>query len=112
MRLNNSNVDFSSLNSSISSYISSQTDLEKVIYRSDVNNLKVYYINADFLLNTLNELQVQINLLNPDIIVVTEVFPKTECFKSPQKMNTISMDIQTSLEELMQTSDILLYTCM
>lgn len=41
-----------------------------------MNKLTVYYTNADCLLNKLTELQVVIAMKNPDIIVISEVFPK------------------------------------
>lgn len=44
---------------------------------ANFHNLKFYYTNADCLLNKLNELSVIIQLHNPDIIAVTEVFPKS-----------------------------------
>ena len=40
------------------------------------DQVKIYYTNADSLLNKLDELEVVIELNNPDIIVITEVFPK------------------------------------
>ena len=38
--------------------------------------MRCYYTNADCLLNKLEELEVLISIENPDIIIVTEVFPK------------------------------------
>ena len=67
--LNSSNV------STASTTDTSYTELnESNQHKTD--NLKVYYMNADCLLNKINELQVLITLYNPDVIVVSEVFPK------------------------------------
>ena len=41
-----------------------------------LNNLKFYYTNADCLLNKIDELEILIQVIKPDIIIVTEVFPK------------------------------------
>jgi len=73
--VNNSfNVDTSSTSSD------SSTDTEQTFENiSDKNphKLRVYYTNADCLLNKLDELKVIITLQDPDIIIVTEAFPKT-----------------------------------
>ena len=42
-----------------------------------LGKLRVYYTNADSLLNKIGELEVLIGIVKPDIIVVTELFPKT-----------------------------------
>lgn len=46
--------------------------------------LKIYYTNADCLLNKIDELEIIIQQNQPDIIVVTEVFPKN---KTPQDID-------------------------
>ena len=38
--------------------------------------LKFYYTDADCLLNKIEELEVLISIENPDVIIVTEIFPK------------------------------------
>lgn len=51
---------------------------DELVHENDIetDNLKVYYMNADCLLNKISELQVHITLYSPDIIVVSEVFTK------------------------------------
>ena len=83
----------SSLNSSISSDLNSSDLNNSELNSSEFNssstrncsfsskerlsdNLKCYYTNADCLLNKIEELEVVISIENPDIIIVTEVFPK------------------------------------
>ncbi|XP_006820153.1 uncharacterized protein LOC102801174 [Saccoglossus kowalevskii] len=46
------------------------------IVESTVNKLKIYYTNADSLLNKLDELCVVIGESDPDIVIITEMFPK------------------------------------
>lgn len=41
-----------------------------------VEGLTLYYTNADNLVNKRDELQIIINDKNPDILIITEVFPK------------------------------------
>ena len=41
-----------------------------------INSLKCWYTNADSLLNKIDELKCRINSSQPDIVCVTEVFPK------------------------------------
>lgn len=56
---------------------SSFSELELNITKSTIiNGLKFYYINADSLLNKMGELEIIIDMLKPDVVVVTEVFPK------------------------------------
>ena len=43
---------------------------------SPICSLTCWYTNADSLINKLDELQSRISLRHPDIICVTEVFPK------------------------------------
>lgn len=40
-------------------------------------SLKFYYTNADCLLNKIGELEILINIVKPDVMVITEVFPKS-----------------------------------
>ena len=40
--------------------------------------LSLYYTNADNLLFKLDELKVRIQLVSPDILIITEIYPKTE----------------------------------
>jgi len=57
----------------------SETSSANSFYENDTKldrNLKVYYTNADSLLNKFNELCVAVSLIDPDIVVITEVFPK------------------------------------
>jgi len=42
--------------------------------------LKCWYTNADSLINKLDELKARVDLFHPDIICVTEVFPKNCLF--------------------------------
>jgi len=39
--------------------------------------INIYYINADNLINKKNKLDIVIQERNPDMIVITEVYPKT-----------------------------------
>ena len=40
--------------------------------------LSLYYTNADNLLFKLDKLKVRIQLVSPDILIITEIYPKTE----------------------------------
>ena len=40
--------------------------------------LSLYYINADNLLFKLDELKVRIQLVSADVLIITEIYPKTE----------------------------------
>lgn len=44
---------------------------------SVVNGLTLYYTNADNFLNKIDELQITIQSIKPDVLIITEVFPKT-----------------------------------
>ena len=43
---------------------------------SAIDKLTIYYTNADNLLNKRNELQLIITSKQPDVLVITEIFPK------------------------------------
>ena len=43
---------------------------------SVIDKLTIYYTNADNLLNKRNELQLVIASKQPDVLVITEIFPK------------------------------------
>ena len=43
---------------------------------SGVNKLTIYYTNADNLLNKRDELYLIIASKQPDVLVITEIFPK------------------------------------
>ena len=65
-------LNFSELNSSISDTYSFV--LEDTEERTE--SLKFYYTNADCLLNKMGELEILLDIVRPDIVVVSEVFPK------------------------------------
>ena len=46
-----------------------------------MSNLKIIYTNADSLTNKLNELKMIIEAKEPEIIAVTEIFPKSKNFE-------------------------------
>ena len=52
---------------------SSTSDLE---FNPSVDGLKCWYTNADSYLNKREEMFVEMNLQRPDVIVITELFPK------------------------------------
>ena len=68
---------FSSLNTSSTSLYSENesllSDNEEI---TDVNGLRVYYTNADNLLNKFDEFEIILCSKNIDVAVVTEVFPQ------------------------------------
>ena len=76
-----SRLKFSELNSSISDTYSFV--LEDTVERTE--SLKFYYTNADCLLNKMGELEILLDIVSPDIVVVSEVFPKN--MKPSNKMN-------------------------
>ena len=43
---------------------------------SVIDKLTIYYTNADNLLNKRNELQLIVASKQPDVLVITEIFPK------------------------------------
>ena len=43
---------------------------------NSIKSLKCWSTNADSLINKMNELKARIYLFKPDIIVVTEIYPK------------------------------------
>ena len=47
-------------------------------FKGTKEGLSLYYTNADNLLFTLDELKVRIQLMSPDILIITEIYPKTE----------------------------------
>lgn len=53
------------------------TEFEDSFDNAHDDMLHIYYTNADNLLNKRQELEVEIEVCDPDIIVITEVFPKT-----------------------------------
>ena len=69
--LNSSELNNSELNNSSTSTFSDFSSNE-----SFLNKLKCYYTNADCLQNKIEELEVVISIVDPDIIIVTEIFPK------------------------------------
>ena len=69
-------VDSSELNSSYL-HNSERLSLDEKISEPNLDKLRVYYTNADCLLNKIGELQVMIDIVKPDVIVVTELFPKS-----------------------------------
>ena len=69
--LNGSELNSSELNNSSTNTFSDFSSKE-----SFLNKLKCYYTNADCLLNKIDELEVVISIENPDITIVTEIFPK------------------------------------
>ena len=46
-----------------------------------MSNLKIIYTNADTLTNKLDELKMIIETKQPDIIAITEIYPKTKIFE-------------------------------
>ena len=47
-------------------------------FKGSREGLSLYYTNADNLLFKLDELKVRIELISPDILIITEIYPKTE----------------------------------
>ena len=47
-------------------------------FKGTKEGLSLYYTNADNLLFKLDELKVRIQLVSPDILIITEIYPKTE----------------------------------
>lgn len=47
------------------------------VNKSEEGKLKFYYTNADCLLNKMDELKVVLEIQNPDVIVVSEIFLKS-----------------------------------
>ena len=47
-------------------------------FKGSREGLSLYYTNADYLLFKLDELKVRIELISPDILIITEIYPKTE----------------------------------
>ena len=47
-------------------------------FKGTKEGLSFYYTNADNLLFKLDELKVRIQLVSPDILIITEIYPKTE----------------------------------
>ena len=68
-------VDSSELNSSFSNN-SEGSFSDETYSEPGIENLRFYYTNADCLLNKMGELQVLISIVKPDLIVVTELFPR------------------------------------
>ena len=58
------------------------------------------YTNADSLLNKISELEVLIGIVKPDIIVVTELFPKTLNPTNIDKNEYKSKDLHVLLVKL------------
>ncbi len=57
----------------------------------DENAFKVFYTNADSLLNKRDELLVKVLELKPEIIQITETLPKIELMvRLTQKLNLLS----------------------
>jgi len=46
-----------------------------------IKSLKCWSTNADSLLNKLDELKARIYLFNPDIIAITEIYPKHNLYE-------------------------------
>ena len=46
-------------------------------FRGVKEGLSIYYTNADSLLFKMDKLKVRIQLISPDILIITEVYPKT-----------------------------------
>ena len=61
------------------SYVSSHNDFD--LCRVDLIHscLKIFYTNADTLLNKLNELRLIIEASCHDVVVMTEVLPRNSC---------------------------------
>jgi len=59
------------------SSLSSDSDTESEQNYTRENGLNIYYTNADNLINKKDELDILIQERNPDMIVITEVYPKT-----------------------------------
>lgn len=57
------------------SSVSSESDTDDANIDSN-NGLSIFYTNADSVLNKKDELEVILRRKNPDLIIITEVFPK------------------------------------
>ena len=59
------------------SSLSSDSDTESEQNYTRENGINIYYTNADSLINKKDELDIVIQERNPDMIIITEVYPKT-----------------------------------
>ena len=65
----------------------------------DVCQLKIYYTNADQLVNNRDDLSMQIAGNEPDIICVTEVIPKAQTLPiSPALLSIAGYNLYTSFD--------------
>ena len=73
--------------------------------------LKIFYTNADSLLNKRLELEKRIDTLDPDIIAITEIYPKNYLYKLSLAEFTIEgYDTHINLPENEATRGICIYT--
>ena len=84
-----SNLGDSDSNHSVHSYQSEEEDSQQISdtggleeniniqFKEYREGLSIYYTNADSVLNKLDELKVRIQIISPDILIITEIFPKT-----------------------------------
>ena len=84
-----SNLGDSDSNHSVYSYQSEEEDSQQISdtggleeniniqFKEYREGLSIYYTNADSVLNKLDELKVRIQIISPDILIITEIFPKT-----------------------------------
>ena len=66
-----------------SSFVNSQsTDSFKIEYFNQIENgdgkIVIYYTNCDSVLNKREELELEIENFDPDVVVLTEIFQKSQ----------------------------------
>lgn len=78
-------TDFLSSDDESTALISSNLNIENdtdtgLHFKECSEGLSVYYTNADNLLSKLDELKVRIQIITPDILIITEIYPKVGKF--------------------------------
>ena len=72
-----SNIDTSEMDEVQSLDSDRRTSVSSSICEQKKSGLNIYYTNADSIINKREELQAEINLKDPDFVVITEGYPKS-----------------------------------